>query len=74
MSEKEKVEKMLKVEDLFADIYSLGIPELKFFDIDSEELLDEKIEVFEALKKGKQIKDIPNFYKVLEKMPENMWD
>ena len=73
MSEKEKMEKMLKVEDLYAEVY--GIPELKYFDLESEELLDEKIDVLTALKKGKQIGDIPNFYKVLEKLPkEGIWD
>lgn len=47
----------------------------RYFDIDSNELLDEKIEVLKALKKGKQIKDIPNYYDILEKLPENgVWD
>lgn len=73
MSEQEKREKMLKIEDLYAAVF--GIPELKFFDLNSEELLDEKIEVLTQLKKGKQIGDIPDFYKVLEKMPkEGIWD
>lgn len=73
MSEQEKREKMLKIEDLYASVF--GIPELKFFDLNSEELLGEKIEVLTQLKKGKQIGDIPDFYKVLEKMPkEGIWD
>ena len=73
MSEQEKREKMLKIEDLYASVF--GIPELKFFVLNSEELLDEKIEVLTQLKKGKQIGDIPDFYKVLEKMPkEGIWD
>lgn len=73
MSEQEKREKMLKIEDLYASVF--GIPELKFFDLNSEELLDEKIGVLTQLKKGKQIGDIPDFYKVLEKMPkEGIWD
>lgn len=73
MNEKEKIEKMLKVEDLYAEVY--GIPELKYFDLSSEELLDEKIEVLTQLKKGKQIGEIPNFYAVLEKLPkEGKWD
>ena len=47
----------------------------RYFDIDSDKLLDEKIEVLKALKKGKQIKDIPNYYDILEKLPENgVWD
>lgn len=73
MNEQEKIEKMLKVEDLYAVVY--GIPELKYFDLSSEELLDEKIEVLTQLKKGKKIGEIPNFYGVLEKLPkEGKWD
>lgn len=62
-----------QIRDLLAEVYE---PELQYFDRDSDELLDEKIEVLEALKAGKAIKDIPNFYKVLELMPEDgqMWD
>jgi hypothetical protein len=73
VNEQEKIEKMLKVEDLYAAVY--GIPELKYFDLSSEELLDEKIEVLTQLKKGKEIGEIPNFYDVLEKLPkEGKWD
>lgn len=47
----------------------------KFFNIDSTDMLDEKIEVLEALNSGKTIDEIPNFYKILELMPkEGMWD
>lgn len=62
-----------RIRDLMFDVYE---PELRFFDIESNELLDEKIEVLEALKAGKAIKDIPNFYKILELMPGDgqMWD
>ena len=62
-----------RIRDLMFDVYE---PELRFFDIESNELLDEKIEVLEALKAGKEIKDIPNFYKILELMPGDgqMWD
>lgn len=73
MNEQEKTEKMLKIEDLYAEVF--GIPELKYFDLSSEELLDEKIEVLTQLKKGKEIGEIPNFYDVLEKLPkEGKWD
>lgn len=73
MSEKDKIEKMLKVEELYAAVF--GIPELKYFDISSEELLDEKIEVLTQLKEGKLIGEIPNFYNILEKLPEKgIWD
>lgn len=56
----------------------------QFFDSDSNKLLDEKIEVLTALKEGKQISDIPNFYDILELYPkeqeqngtiiDNYWD
>ena len=73
MSEKEKMEKFLKVAELFA--YSFGIPEMKYFNLESEELLDEKIEVLTKIKEGKSIEDIPNFYEVLEDLPkEGIWD
>lgn len=73
MNEKEKIEKMLKVEELYTEVF--GIPELKYFDLSSEDLLDEKIEVLTQLKKGKKIGEIPNFYEVLEKLPKDgIWD
>ncbi len=46
-----------------------------FFDVDSDKMLDEKIEVLTALADGKTIAEIPKFYDVLELMPKNeMWD
>ena len=73
MSEKEKQEKFIQIVELYS--YAIGIPEMKYFNIDSEELLDEKIEVLTQIKAGKNIKDIPNFYKVLEDLPtDDMWD
>lgn len=75
MTEKEIeiIMKQERIRDLLAEVYE---PEMRYFDRDSNELLDEKIEVLEALKAGKAIKDIPNFYKVLELMPEDgqIWD
>lgn len=74
MSDKNTIEKKARIIDLLfsVDCYEVD----KFFDLESEKLLDEKIEVLTALKDGKQIKDIPNFYKVLELMPEDgqKWD
>lgn len=47
----------------------------KFFDVDSNDLLDEKLEVLKALKEGKQPSDIEKYYDVLELYPEDeMWD
>ncbi len=72
MTEKERIMKKEKIRDLLCEVYQ---PELQFFDRDSEERLDEKLEVLEALKAGKEIGQIPNFYDVLELMPKDgMWD
>lgn len=72
MKEYEIYEKKEKIRDLFYEVYQ---PEFKYFDLDSDKLLDEKIEVLEALKKGKTIDEIPNFYDVLELMDFNQhWD
>lgn len=72
MTEKEKIIKKERILDLLFEVYQ---PELKFFDRDSDEMLDEKLEVLEALKAGKSIEEIPNFYDVLELMPKDeMWD
>lgn len=74
MSELEMIEKMERILSLWAEV---DFPPMmvQFFDLDSEKLLDEKIEVLEALKDGKQISEIPNFYLVLELMPdEGIWD
>lgn len=47
----------------------------KFFDLSSDELLDEKIEVLEQLLAGKAPADIPKYYDVLELYPkEGIWD
>lgn len=66
----EKKEKILNL--LFeVDCYEVS----KFFDDESDEMLDDKIEVLTALKEGKTIAEIPKFYDVLELMPKNdMWD
>ena len=75
MDEKEKaiIEKHMRIDDLY--IHALGINEMKFFDDASDEMLDEKIEVLEAIKEGKTISEIPKFYDVLELMPkEGIWD
>lgn len=66
-------EKKIQITDLLS--YAIGIPEMKYFNLDSDELLDEKIEVLTQIKEGKTIAEIPNFYKVLEDLPEDdMWD
>lgn len=67
-------EKKLKIIDLLA--YAVGIPEIKYFNLESDELLDEKVEVLEQIKEGKTIGEIPKFYEVLEDLPKDgtMWE
>ncbi len=66
-------EKKIQIMDLLS--YSIGIPEMIYFNLDSDELLDEKIEVLTQIKEGKTIAEIPNFYKVLEDLPvDDLWD
>ena len=47
-----------------------------FFDKNSEELLDEKIEVLTALIEGKTPSEIPKYYDILELKPDDdsHWD
>lgn len=69
----DKEEKMLKILELYPLIHDTFI--LKFFDLDSDKMLDEKIEVLTALKNGKVPAEIPKYYKILEKFPKDeMWD
>ena len=68
------IEKHLKIMRLLEETYDLLVA--KFFDMESEEMIDEKIEVLTALKEGKTPAEIPNYYKILEKYPKDdeMWD
>lgn len=48
---------------------------IKYFNLDSDQLLDEKIFVLKKIKAGKKINEIPNFYDVFELMPDDIhWD
>lgn len=75
MDDKKLIEKYVNVRKLF---FEVDFPPMmiQFFDLDSDELLDEKIEVLTALKEGKQISEIPNFYDILELYPKDWehWD
>ena len=47
----------------------------RFLDAESEECLDDKIEVLTALKNGKSPSEIPKYYSILENMKdEQHWD
>ena len=74
MASNEIIKKKEQIRELLfsvVDCYEVN----QYFDMDSDKLLDEKIAVLEALKEGKAIKDIPNFYDVLELLTkEGAWD
>ncbi len=76
MTNEELIQKGVKVRTLYFEIENFPPMLQKFFDLNSDELLDEKIEVLTALKEGKTISDIPNFYKILELYPKDNthWD
>ena len=67
-------EKMLKIFELLARVDDLLIH--KFFDIESDKMLDEKIEVLTALANGKKPSEIPKYYDILELYPKDgqIWD
>ncbi len=73
--ENELIDKIVKVRQLFSEV-DFPPTMTQFFDLDSDELLDEKIRVLTELKDGKQIADIPNFYDILELYPKDgeYWD
>lgn len=66
-------EKKIKIMELLTEVYN---PMLEFFDVDSDEMLDEKIQVLTDLVNGKTIAEIPNFYDILELYPAEgeIWD
>lgn len=73
MNEKELIERKAKIIDLLFEVDNYEVSQ--FFDVDSDKMLDEKIEVLTALKNGKTISEIPKFYDVLELMPKDgIWD
>ena len=66
-------EKLMNVYALLAEVSVVLFD--RFFDVDSEELLDEKIEVLTALKDGKPPDQIPQYYSILENFdPDHHWD
>lgn len=74
MTKRELFEKKEKILNLLFEVDCYEVSQ--FFDDESDEMLDEKIEVLTALKNGKSIDEIPNFYNVLELYPKDneMWD
>lgn len=63
----------MKVHQLLTEVSDVLVD--RFFDLDSENLLDEKIEVLTALKNDKKPEEIPKYYAILEKFtPDQHWD
>jgi hypothetical protein len=69
-------EKMMQVMDLYEEVSGKDQILTRFFNLDSEEMLDLKIEVLTRLKNGVPPKDIPEYYSILELYPDDgsMWD
>ncbi len=67
-------EKKTKIFELLASVDDMLVD--RFFDVESDKMLDEKIEVLTALADGKTPSEIPNFYNILELYPQDgeMWD
>lgn len=68
-----KEEKLVKIYNLLWEVDDVLVH--RFFDWDSENLLDEKIEVLTALKNGKKPSEIPKYYDILEEYTNDQhWD
>lgn len=69
-------EKALKVLELYEKVMYHDQLVAQFFDIESEEDLDLKIEVLEKLANGTPPSDIPEYYDILELYPADgeTWD
>ena len=64
MTQKEIIEKKEIIANLLFNVDDMLV--LRFFDEESNEMLDEKIDVLTKLKDGVAPADIPNYYDVLE--------
>ena len=68
MTDAELIEKKVHIFELLSKVNDLLVD--KFFDFNSDKLLDEKIEVLTALSKGEHPADIPRYYDILELYPK----
>ena len=70
----EKQLKMVQIRELLEDITDILVS--KFFDLDSEELLDLKISVLTLLKNGVPAQDSAEYDSILQLYPADdaMWD
>ena len=70
----DELEKQMAILDLLDEVV-VPNPLMNYFDYDSLELLDKKIEVLQRLKDGESIDDIDGGYLVFELLPEGQhWD
>lgn len=67
--------KKIKIMQLLPNVPDYRFVE-RFFDIDSNKMLDEKIQALTDLVNGKTIDEIPNFRNVFELYPKDdeLWD
>ena len=68
MTDAELIEKKVHISELLGKVNDLLVD--KFFDFNSDKLLDEKIEVLTALSKGKHPADISRYYDIFELYPK----
>ena len=69
--DKETAIKLDQIDDLWKEVSQEHRLVKRFFDLDSEKMLDEKIRVLKELKSGKMPGDVKGFYDVLEKYPKD---
>lgn len=65
------IKKLKLIDELWLEVSQEDNLVKRFFDVDSEKMLDKKIRVLKALKDGKSPGEIDGFYDVLEKYPKD---
>ena len=65
------IKKLKLINELWLEVSQEDNLVKRFFDVDSEKMLDKKIRVLKALKDGKSPGEIDGFYDVLEKYPKD---
>ena len=65
------IKKLKLIDKLWLEVSQEDNLVKRFFDVDSEKMLDKKIRVLKALKDGKSPGEIDGFYDVLEKYPKD---
>ena len=65
------IKKLKLIDELWLEVSQEDNLVKRFFDVDSEKMLDKKIRVLKALKDGKSPGEIDGFYDILEKYPKD---